>query len=220
MDAAGTGLLDLLRRSPLASQPPLAIVVNVAVFAAFVLVAAAVVADFRSYYRQDRSVVRSDRSLVETGSMTAFFVVYYLVIRFRVLQLSLDGRVTSALVAAGLLLVVAGAVFNVWGRVRLGSHWANQIKIYEGHRLVTDGPYSVVRHPLYASLVWIFIGGSMIYTNPLSLALTLGVFVPMMYIRAKKEDALLLANFNREFEEYRGRTGMLFPKMWGRSWRT
>lgn len=207
-------VLDALARSPLWSQPPLAVAANLAVAIAFVLVAGAVVVDFKAYYRQSREVVRSDRSFVETGSMTAFFLVYYLVIRFRVLELSFGGPLRDAMLIAGLLLLVAGAVVNVWGRVVLGSAWANQIRIYEGHRLMTTGPFALVRHPLYASLIWIFIGGSLIYASPLSLVLTLAVFVPMMYVRAKKEDAVLAASFTGEYEEYRTGTGMLFPKVW------
>jgi protein-S-isoprenylcysteine O-methyltransferase Ste14 len=207
-------LTAALAGSPLWVQPPLVIVANLAVTLAFVLISAAIVWDFVRYHRQDERVVSTDRSLVETGSMTAFFLVYYLVIRFRVLELGLPGGVREVLMAIGLVLVAVGVGFNIWGRVVLGSSWANQIRIYEGQRLLTSGPFAIVRHPLYASLIWTFVGGSLIYANPLSLALTAGVFVPMMYVRAKKEDAVLLQNFTGEYGPYRARTGMFFPKAW------
>lgn len=213
-------LLNLLRRSPLLAQSPLAIAIDVFVFVAFVLVAAAIVADFRSYHRQARDVVRSDRSLVETGSMTAFFLVYYLVVRLDLLTIRPSALAQTLLIGAGLLLVVLGVVFNIWGRLLLGSNWANQIKIYEGHTLVTSGPFAVVRHPLYASLTWIFVGAALIYTNLLALVLTLLVFVPMMYVRGKKEDTLLGECFGMEYQEYHRSTGMLFPRVGGRSWTT
>lgn len=206
--------------SPLWAQPVLAIVAEVVVMGAFLLIAVAIVIDFRNYHRQSKNVVSSDRSLVETGSMTAFFVAYYLVIRFRVLETGLGGPVREVLIVTGLALIAIGVVFNIWGRLRLKSSWANQIRIYEGQRLLTSGPYSVVRHPLYASLIWIFVGGSMIYANPVSLALTLAVFVPMMLVRGRKEDALLLQNFSGEYEAYRSRTGMFFPKLRRSPWRT
>ena len=50
--------------------------------------------------------------------------------------------------------------------------------------------------------------------DPLSLVMTLCVFAPMMYVRAKKEDSLLLETFGEEFREYRNRTGMFFPRVW------
>jgi len=205
-------LLATLQRAPLFQQPPLAIAINVLVYVCFLLIAFAVVADFRAYYRQNRDVVRADRSWVETGSMTGFFVVYYLAIRFGLLGVTVSEPWRTVGIVAGLVLMVAGAVFNVAGRLYLKSNWANQIKIYEGHWLVTEGPFAVVRHPLYASLIWMFVGGSLIYANVASLVLTLGVFVPMMYVRASKEDALLAEAFGEQFDAYTCRTGMLFPR--------
>lgn len=203
---------EALRRAPLFAQPPLAIAIDVVVFVCFLLIAFAVIADFRAYYRQNRDVVHADRSWVETGSMTGFFVIYYLAIRFRLLVMALPDPWRTIAIAVGLVLMVAGAVFNVLGRVYLKSNWANQIKIYEGHWLVTEGPFAVVRHPLYASLIWMFVGGSLIYANLASLVLALGAFVPMMYVRARKEDALLEEAFGEQFDAYRRRTGMLFPR--------
>lgn len=206
--------LEVVARSPLWSQPLLAVVANVVVLLAFVTVAAAIVLDFKNYHRQSKKVVSSDSSFVETGSMTGFFLLYYLVIRLRWSEVGLDGPARVALLVAGLVLVVVGVAFNIWGRLLLKSSWANQIRIYEGQTLLTTGPYAIVRHPLYASLIWIFIGGSLVYSNPVSLLLTACVFVPMMYVRAKKEDAVLLENFAGEHEAYRNATGMFFPRVW------
>ena len=205
-------LLATLKRAPLFAQPPMAIAINVVVYVCFLLIVFAVIADFRAYYRQSRDVVRADRSWVETGSMTGFFVIYYLAIRLRLLVVAVPDPWRTAAIVAGLVLMVAGAVFNVLGRVYLKSNWANQIKIYEGHWLVTEGPFAVVRHPLYASLICMFVGGSLIYANVASLLLALGIFVPMMYVRARKEDALLEEAFGEQFDAYAHRTGMLFPR--------
>lgn len=205
-------LFEAVKSAPLLSLPPLAIAVNVVVFIAFLLIAASVVLDFRNYHRQDRDVVRADRSWVETGSMTGFFLIYYLVVRLELGEVAIADPLLTWMIVAGLVLMVAGAVFNVVGRLHLKSNWANQIKIYEGHWLVTTGPFAIVRHPLYASLIWMFLGGALIYSNVAALLLTLGVFVPMMYVRASKEDALLAEAFGARFDEYRRSTGMLFPR--------
>lgn len=208
-------LLELMRSAPLFRQEPLAIAVNVVVFLAAVVVGLSVVVDFVNYHSQRRGVQRSARSLVETGSMTAFFVAYYLVVRSRLFEVAADGLPRLCLISLGLAVLVFGAAFNVYGRTELKANWANQIKIYEGHTLVTTGPYAVVRHPLYASLIWMFIAGAVVYSNPTALALTLGVFVPMMYVRAKKEEALLFEAFGKDYAEYRAHTGMFFPKLKG-----
>jgi len=205
-------LLELLRDAPLFRQPPLAIAVNVIVYVCFLLVAFAVIADFRAYHRR-RDVVASDTSWVETGSMTAFFVLYYLVVRARLLEVDIASPWRTVMLVAGLALMVAGAAFNVLGRLYLKSNWANQIKIYEGHWLVTTGPFAVVRHPLYASLIWMLFGGALVYANLAGLLLAVSVFVPMMYARARKEESLLADAFGERYVTYRRRTGMFLPKM-------
>lgn len=215
--------MDLTRaitHSPLLRLPPLDLAVAAAMFVAFVVIAAAIILDFAAYHRQDRAVARSGTSLVETGTMAAFFVAYYAVLRAGLGGIALAGPWRTAGVVIGLVLVVAGVVFNVWGRVLLGSSWANQIRIYEDQRLITRGPYAVVRHPLYASLVWIFVGGSLVYANPVALVLALGVFVPMMVVRAYKEDALLAERFGEDHRAYRARTGMLLPRIGRSPWTT
>lgn len=207
-------LLDALRNAPLMQQPPLGIVISVVMFTAFVLIAGAIVLDFKKYYRQDRTVTASDRSFVETGSMTAFFLAYYMVLRLGWTQLALESAAMRvATIVLGLTLVVLGTVFNLWGRTHLKAAWANQIRIYEGHQLITTGPFLIVRHPLYASLIWIFVGGSFVYANTLALVLTLLIFVPMMYVRAKKEDALLEGAFGEQYSRYRLKTGLFLPRL-------
>lgn len=206
-------MIELLRRSPLWGQPPLAAAVAVLVPLAVATVLVAVVVDFVKYGRRERTLVAGGRSLVETGTMTAFFVVYYLVVRFRALEVAVGGPVRTVAAVVGLGLVVAGAAFNIAGRVTLRSAWSNQIEVCEGQELISRGPYAMVRHPLYASLIWMFVGGSLVYANPLSLALTLAVFVPMMYVRARKEDAVLGDSFGESFDTYRRRTGMFLPRI-------
>jgi protein-S-isoprenylcysteine O-methyltransferase Ste14 len=40
----------------------------------------------------------------------------------------------------------------------LGIFWSTTLQFKEGHALITRGPYSLIRHPMYTSLSIIFIG--------------------------------------------------------------
>ena len=154
--------------------------------------------------------VRSERpSLVKTGSMLAFFAAIYLLIRFRVGVYEIPA-LGYPVAIAGLALVVLGATVNIMGRFALGRNWGNQVIIYQDHTLVTGGAYRFVRHPLYASLIWMFIGASMVFQNWASLLATLFIFLPAMYYRGKLEEKALIAQFPN-YAEYRDRTGMFFP---------
>lgn len=158
-------------------------------------------------------VQKERRSIVETGTMTAFFLVYYLCARFRIGALpppSLAFHISLACFSA--IIIIFGTFVNILGRVILGHNWANQIKMYDNQTFVRSGPYSLVRHPLYASLIWMFFAGSFLYFNWILFLLTTGIFLPFMTWRARQEEGLLEERFPG-YGEYRKTTGMFFPKL-------
>lgn len=171
----------------------------------------AVIVDFLFFDRRGK-VKRGQQSIVRTSTMLLFALAFYLVVRFRWGALTIGSRgLAIGLDLAGLLLL-GGAAFNIAGRLKLGWNWGDNIKIYTDHALVTGGPYHLVRHPLYASLIWMFCGGALVYRNPLALLLNAVVFVPFMTWRARQEEQLLLKEFPA-YESYRRRTGMFFPRL-------
>ena len=180
-------------------------IITLSVMAVFI----AVLVDFVLYHSKN-TVKKSKRSIVATGSMMGFYIVYYMVLRF---QLGSLFFVDIRVVALGTAMIAAGAVINILGRLQLQGNWANHIKIYQGHSLVNRGVYRIVRHPLYASIMLMLLGGSLAYKNWLSAVLTLFVFVPFMHYRARQEEALLQEEF-LEYAEYKKTTGMFFPKLW------
>ena len=158
-------------------------------------------------------VRKERRSVVETGTMTLFFIVYYLAARFQIGAFP-PPPVPLHIAAACLSIVVMifGTMVNIWGRKMLGHNWANQIKMYENQTIVHSGPYAFVRHPLYASLIWMFLAGSLLYFNGLLFLLTICIFAPFMTWRARQEEKLLEEMFP-EYRGYRKTTGMFFPKL-------
>lgn len=175
------------------------------------LVFIAVLVDFIQFQRRG-AVKKEKKSVVETGTMILFFLLYYALLRSRtgVLDIAYPW-LRDALALFGTASVVIGCFVNIRGRFDLGKNWSNQIKIYDDHSLVSNGMYRIVRHPLYASLIWMFIGASLLYVNYLALMATWVIFIPFMYYRAKQEEMLL----EKEFEGYCGyrkKVGMFFPK--------
>lgn len=162
-------------------------------------------------------VARVRRSPVATFSMILFFVGLYLLIhqRIGVMHLASPALQLSLMTLGGLLFVLGTAV-NVLGRLRLGHNWANQATIYTDHTLVTTGVYGIVRHPLYASLIWIFFAAGLVYQNYAALLATAFVFLPAMTYRAHLEEALLVQQFPG-YAAYQRRVGMFFPKLIRRS---
>jgi protein-S-isoprenylcysteine O-methyltransferase Ste14 len=158
-------------------------------------------------------VKQEKKSIVETGSMIGFFLFFCLLIMSKLgLYEVSDLMLKTSLVISGLVVIVFSTLFNVWGRFFLGKNWGNQIKIYEDHTLVMKGPFRFVRHPLYASLIWMFYGASLVYFSWTAFLATSFIFVPFMYYRAKQEEGMLKKSF-LDYQRYIKNVGMFFPKL-------
>jgi protein-S-isoprenylcysteine O-methyltransferase Ste14 len=189
----------------------LTVIANVVVIVGTVAVFLAVTADFSEFHGRD-AVKKEKKSIVETGTMTVFFILFYLLVRFRVGHVAIEtASLRIVMTVIGSALLALGCFVNVKGRFNLGKNWSNQIRIYTDHSFVSVGMYGFVRHPLYASLIWMFLGACLVYANPLALLATVAIFVPFMYYRAKQEERLLESEFPR-YAEYRRNVGMFFPK--------
>lgn len=169
----------------------------------------AVIIDFIKYNEKD-SIKASKKSVVATGTMVGFYVIYYLFLRFNIGTIPLFNH---TLIIIGTIMIVSGAIINILGRLHLKDNWANHIKIYKDHTLITTGIYNIVRHPLYASIMLMLFGGSLAYRNWISALLTALIFIPAMYYRAKQEEELLEKEFS-EYINYKQKVGMFFPKLW------
>lgn len=163
---------------------------------------------------KDRSF-RERRSPVATASMAAFFMLLYFTIRLRWSALECDGFV--AVRSFGLALMAFGAAFNILGRVFLKKNWADHVRVYADQQLVTNGAYRVVRHPLYASIIWMFFGAAIAYLNPLAAAETALIFIPAMTYRSNLEEQALAETFGDQYSSYRETTGRFFPKIGSRA---
>lgn len=184
------------------------IVAGISVFAILL----AVLIDFMLYHRP-QTAKKKLKSPVETGSMFLFFFIYCVLLNANTGKIVIENlTIEAVLTISGAVLVFLGSLVNVLGRLRLKDNWANQVTIYEHQMLVTTGVYRFARHPLYASIIWMLLGGCLIYLNYLALASVVFVFIPMMIYRARQEEKFLLLEF-QEYADYRKRVWMFSPKM-------
>jgi protein-S-isoprenylcysteine O-methyltransferase Ste14 len=110
---------------------------------------------------------------------------------------------------AGLLAMVGGLAligwaFSVRGEVCLPASLPAQLPI--------DGPYALVRHPVYLGLIFIFVGWWWLWAAVYSFYF--GLFsLAALWAQAYLEEKLLLAKtFGGKFVEYRRQTGMFWIK--------
>lgn len=120
-------------------------------------------------------------------------------------------EVSAAVRVAGITLAAAGALFAAWSMWWLGRSYAVRMDVFAEHRLATDGPFAVVRHPLYFGALVYHVGATLALGD-LLLALSTLVFVlPLLAYRAVAEERVLARAFGDEYRRYRERVPALLP---------
>jgi protein-S-isoprenylcysteine O-methyltransferase Ste14 len=118
-------------------------------------------------------------------------------------------NVTLAVVAAAL------AVFSVWFVVSaartLGKQWSLAARVVEGHKLVTEGPYRIVRHPIYTGMLGMLLATCAATTLPLAIPFAVLVFLIGTLIRVRSEEKLLRETFGPDFDDYSRRVRGFIP---------
>ncbi|MGD0142119.1 MAG: isoprenylcysteine carboxylmethyltransferase family protein [Rhizomicrobium sp.] len=118
------------------------------------------------------------------------------------------------LFGVAMALFWTGALLYFWAFLTLGRWFRTAVQLLEGQRLVTRGPYRVLRHPAYTGGILLFAGVGLAIGNWLSFAvLTLSVFLSYVW-RIHVEEIALHERFGAEFETQRRRTWAVIPFLW------
>lgn len=99
----------------------------------------------------------------------------------------------TALHWAGLAVALTGVALAVWARRTLGRSFTMFPRPKPGAKLVTDGPFALVRHPIYAGGILLFAGCSLAF-SPWGLAATL-VLALLWAAKARVEERRLAERF-------------------------
>jgi protein-S-isoprenylcysteine O-methyltransferase Ste14 len=97
-----------------------------------------------------------------------------------------------------------------WTHAILGRFWSAYLQLRPGHRLIVDGPYARIRHPMYSAIVAWMISLGLVAANwtPFVFA-ALGALNFMLRIQG--EEKMMLQQFGDEYREYMRRTGRFLP---------
>jgi protein-S-isoprenylcysteine O-methyltransferase Ste14 len=95
----------------------------------------------------------------------------------------------------------------------LGRNWSATLELREGHQLVTRGIYARIRHPMYAAIWCAVLGQPLLVQNWLAGLPIVAAFTFMWAVRMPREEALMRAEFEAEYDAYCARTGRILPRL-------
>jgi protein-S-isoprenylcysteine O-methyltransferase Ste14 len=116
--------------------------------------------------------------------------------------------------AAGVVCYVAGLWLFYRSHADLGEFWSITLEVREKHRLVTEGVYRRLRHPMYTSLFLYSLGQALVVPNGVagpSYGLAFGL---LFALRIGAEERMMREAFPGEYEAYEARTKRLIPGVW------
>ena len=84
------------------------------------------------------------------------------------------------------------------------------------NKLITNGIYSKIRHPIYSGWILANIGGLLFVQNLVGLVIPI-IFIFFWYLEAKSKERFMEKKF-KEYKKYKEKTGMFFPKLLGKQY--
>lgn len=138
------------------------------------------------------------------GVTIVAFVIAFLGTRLDLLLGIRDFNSNFMIVPGGLLLV-AGFLLRSWATFHFYKHRMRVISLEPQTKLITTGPYSFSRNPLYlGGNVFMFFGASLLLESPMALLISV-IQLPLTDLFVRREERQLEKSFGEEWIQYKKR---------------
>lgn len=118
------------------------------------------------------------------------------------------------LLVAGVMCLVSGLSLFYRSHADLGTNWSVTLEVREQHRLITQGVYRRIRHPMYLALALYSIGQALVIPNWVAGPSNLIAFAILFALRVRAEERMMVQEFGDEYRAYSARTKRLIPGVW------
>jgi protein-S-isoprenylcysteine O-methyltransferase Ste14 len=110
------------------------------------------------------------------------------------------------------IAIILVSLWTIWSALRvLGKQWSLQARVLEDHKLIREGPYRFVRHPIYTGMLGMIIAAGLAWSQWIGLLIALALFAIGTAIRVRSEEKLLREQFGAAFDDYKRSVPAVLP---------
>ena len=113
---------------------------------------------------------------------------------------------------AGVLVGIVCLPFLVWIHRTMGRYYLDRLELRDDHELITGGPFSRIRNPMYLVLLTFSVAMGLVTSYLLNLIFSLITIASMNWLVSQEEE-MMLERFGDEYREYMRRTRRFLPRL-------
>jgi protein-S-isoprenylcysteine O-methyltransferase Ste14 len=115
---------------------------------------------------------------------------------------------------AGALCLATGLWLFYRSHADLGTNWSITLELRREHRLITQGVYRGIRHPMYSALALYTVGQAVVIPNWVAGFSNVLAFAILLALRVGAEERMMAEQFGAEYTAYSARTKRFVPGIW------
>ena len=110
----------------------------------------------------------------------------------------------------GFIIFVLGLFLYGIARFTIRKFFSEKLVIKPDHKLITQGIYRYIRHPIYLGEILMFVSIPIIFTSFYGLIIAI-ILIGLLVYRIAFEEELFLSKFGQEYIDYSSHTKKLIP---------
>jgi protein-S-isoprenylcysteine O-methyltransferase Ste14 len=122
----------------------------------------------------------------------------------------LDGTFGHVL---GLVVAASGVLLTFLAQLAMGDEWRIGVDPEDRTRLVTDGPFRLVRNPIYSAMLPTVLGLVLMVPNVVAVVALAALAIGLELQVRTVEEPYLLRTHGDEYAEYAAEVGRFVPKL-------
>jgi protein-S-isoprenylcysteine O-methyltransferase Ste14 len=161
-------------------------------------------------------VVGSYKTSLETGLLVLAWLGFFIPLIWLASQVLsfAEYPLRPGPLVAGVISLVLGLWLFYKSHADLGTNWSITLEVREQHRLVTQGVYCRIRHPMYSALALYSVGLALVIPNWIAGPSNGVAFAILFALRVHAEEQMMSEAFGDEYAAYAARTKRLVPGVW------